>query len=81
MTNNNSNRVNTRIDNDINRVVERARRAGVTPVAWQVVDTTTWSLVITDDTLPFERGNLNGRYLFTPVFDPTQADINGNPKI
>lgn len=78
MTNNNNNRVNTRIDNDINRVVERARRMGVHPVAWQVVDTTDWSLTFTDDTTPFERGNLNGRYLFTPVFDPTQADMNGN---
>lgn len=72
----NENRINRMFDNDINRVVERARRSGITPVCWQVIDTDTWTVAYVDDTTWLERGN-NGRYLFTPIFNPDEANING----
>jgi hypothetical protein len=72
----NENRINRMFDNDINRVVERARRSGITPVGWQVIDTDTWTVAYVDDTTWLERGN-NGRYLFTPIFNPDEANING----
>jgi hypothetical protein len=73
----NENRINRMFDNDINRVVERARRSGITPVGWQVVDTNAgWTVFYVNDTTPYERGN-NGRYLFTPIFEPEEANING----
>lgn len=82
-TENINNRVNRLFDNDINRVVERANRNGVTPIHWQVVDTHHgWSVSYSQDTLRFERINSStpGRYLITPHFNKEEADIDGNPK-
>lgn len=72
------NRINKMFDNDLNRVVERARKFGFTPQCWQVIDTHNWSVNYVNDTTLYERGN-NGRYLFSPIFDPTEVNINGYP--
>ena len=82
MTNDRNNRTNRLIDNNIDRVVARARKYGFHPIAWQVVDThERWAVTHVEDTVPFERANVAtpGRYLFTPVFDRSQVDFNGNP--
>lgn len=77
----NSNRKNTLVDNDLSRVVDRARRNGVPPVAWQCVNTGTGDIVIVDedDLLWFERANNIGlAWRISPVLDLALCDINGN---
>lgn len=74
----NNNRINKMFDNDFNRVVERAKRFGIQPATWQVIDTASWGVHYVDDTTPYENGN-NGRYLFSPIFNPEEANINGYP--
>lgn len=78
-------RINRLCDNDIARVVERARRNNIHPVKWQVVDTLVdngWEVFFVEDTTPYERANASapGRYMFTPVFNPEEADFNGNAR-
>lgn len=85
MTNNNSNRTNTRIDNDFNRVVERARRNGAEPSVWQVIDThNNWRIEYVGSTTHWERENIRtpGRFLFSPIFwRESGVDMNGNPVV
>lgn len=82
---NNNNRINRLCDNDLARVVERARRNNIHPVRWQVIDTLVdggWEVFFVEDTTRHERANVSqpGRFLFSPVFDPEEADFNGNPR-
>lgn len=79
--NRNSNRKNTLVDNDLSRVVDRARRNEVPPVAWQCVNCDTGDIVIVDesDLLSFERANNIGlMWRISPVLDLNLCDINGN---
>ena len=76
-----SNRKNTLVDNDICRVVERARRNGVPPVAWQCVNTVTGDVSIVDEDVLhcYERDNNVGLlWRISPVLDLSLCDINGN---
>jgi hypothetical protein len=69
-------------DNNIDRVVYRARQADAI-LYWQCVDTTSNKLTYVDDVdLPaFEReNNLGMRWLITPVLDLSVVDYNGNPR-
>lgn len=73
----------SRADNNINRVVERAKRFGHTPLYWQAVDQSTGVVTFVDevDLHLFERENNVGMtWLITPVFDLTQVDYNGYPR-
>lgn len=68
-------------DNDLARCVERARKGGVKPKCWQVINTETEHLtyVEEDDLLSFERDNNVGlAWRISPIFDRRLCDINGN---
>lgn len=73
----------SRADNNINRVVERAKRYGHAPMYWQAVDQSTGTLTFVDevDLHLFERENNMGiKWLITPVFDLSKVDYNGYPR-
>lgn len=67
-------------DNDLARCVERARKDGVKPRCWQVINTVTEHVtyIEEEDLLPFERDNNVGlMWRISPIFDRSLCDING----
>lgn len=69
-------------DNNLNRVVERARAYGFKPAYWQCVNTNDGTLTYVDEVdLPeFERANNIGlTWLISPIFNREECDINGFP--
>lgn len=80
--NTNDNRKNTTFDNDLNRVVERAKRYGIKPEAWLCVSTETDDIHVVPESglAPYERANNVGlRWRISPLFNREVADINGYP--
>lgn len=74
-----SNRINSLFDNDFARVVERARKSNVKPAYWQVIDVNdNWRIIYIDEEelLEYETDK-SKTYLFSPMFDRTQSNING----
>lgn len=74
-------KMNRLFDNDFARVVERARKAGIAPAYWQVIDVQDdWRVffVNEDDLLQYESDN-SKTYLFSPMFNREEATINGVP--
>lgn len=70
----------SRPDNNINRVVERARKNGCEPLYWRAFDirNNTYAYVDNDELPSFERENNVGlKWALTPVFDDTIVDYNG----
>ena len=75
----NTNRINSLFDNDFARVVERARKSGITPAYWQVIDVhDDWRIIYVDDVelLDYETAK-DKTYLFSPIFNPEEANVNG----
>lgn len=74
-----TNRINSLFDNDFTRVVERARKSGITPAYWQVIDVhDDWRIIYVDEEelLEYET-NKNKTYLFSPMFNTKEANCNG----
>ena len=70
-------------DNNIDRVIQRAKGYGFVPAYYQCVDHNTGRLTYVDEIdLPaFERENNVGiTWLITPIFDREECDINGYPR-
>lgn len=70
-------------DNNIDRVIQRAKSFGFVPTYYQCVNHDTHELTYVDevDLHLFERENNVGlRWLITPMFDRKECDINGFPR-
>lgn len=70
-------------DNNLNRVIERAKSYGFKPAYYQCVNTQTGQLTYVDevDLVSFERENNIGlTWLISPIFNREECDINGFPR-
>lgn len=69
-------------DNNIDRVIQRAKSFGFVPAYYQCVNHSTGELTYVDeiDLHIFERANNVGiTWLITPIFNREECDINGYP--
>lgn len=69
-------------DNNLDRVIQRAKSFGFKPAYYQCVNHTTGTLTYVDeeDLHLFERDNNVGvSWLISPIFNREECDINGYP--